>query len=135
MDESNHPVAGAAASFIWNDLSPTGTSRDSTTSDNAGNFKLENKTGKGLSISVSKDGFYTPPSERIVSFEYAYPPDQAFKPDSNNPIIFHLRKKGIGADLISSQYGVADDFAFSVGEALPPQTLIFCTERPALTAN
>ena len=114
VDESNVAVADAAASFTWNDLSPTGTSRDSTTSDGNGFFRLENKTGKGLWVTVSKDGYYTPPSERIMSFEYAYPPGGAFKPDSGNPVIFRLRKKGVGVDLITSQYGMSPDFQIHI---------------------
>jgi len=103
VDQSNEPVAGATANFTWNDLSPTGTSRDSTTSDGDGLFRLENRMGKGLSVSVSKEGYYTPTSEKIMSFEYAYPLGQAFKPDAGNPVVFHLRKKGHGEALIHGE--------------------------------
>jgi len=31
-----------------------------------------------------------------------------FTPDAANPVLFHMRKRGPGADLITSQYGVKD---------------------------
>src|SRR5206468_3880099 len=68
------------------------------------------QTGKRISITVSKEGFYTPPSERLRSYEYANPGDGLFTPDPANPVVFHLRKKGAGADLITSQYGVKSYF-------------------------
>lgn len=114
VDENSNPVADAAASFEWNDLSLAGTSRDTATSDADGYFSLLNRTGKVLSVTVSKNGYYTIPSERLRTFEYAYPPSGAFNPDANNPIIFHLRKKGVGVHLITSQYGMSPDFKVSV---------------------
>jgi len=53
-----------------------------------------------MSVTVSKDGYYTYPSERLSSYEYANPADGLFTPDSGNPVVFHLRKKGMGSDLI-----------------------------------
>ena len=40
------------------------------------------------------------------TYEYANPADGLFTPDPNSPVVFHLRRKGIGANLITSQYGV-----------------------------
>jgi hypothetical protein len=54
-----------------------------------------------MTVSIGKDGYYG----TSASFEYAVPP--TFKPDPNNPVVFHLRKKGVGANLILSQNGMS----------------------------
>jgi hypothetical protein len=114
VDESNEPVAGATVSFEWNDLSPTGTSRDSTTSDSNGSFSLTNRRGKRLYVDVGKEGYYSSGNARGAAFEYANPADGLFTPDPGNPVVFHLLKKGIGADLITSQYGMKPYFGVTV---------------------
>ena len=103
IDQSNSPVADASIHFVWTDLSVTGTSEADTKSDGNGFFSLTDKHGKRLSVSIDKSGYYG----ARASFEYANPADGLFKPDPNNPYIFHLRKKGPGADLIMSQNGMS----------------------------
>ena len=49
-----------------------------------------------------------------MSFEFANPADGLFTPDANNPVVFHLRKKGSGTDLVTSQYGVKSYFGVTV---------------------
>ena len=110
MDENNQPVQGATVDFSWTDLSPDGTSEYHTTSDAAGLFSMVNQTGKRLSATASKLGYYSAADARLASFEYANPADGLFTPDPNNPVVFHLRKKGVGADLVTSQYGVKNYF-------------------------
>ncbi|MDB6017356.1 MAG: hypothetical protein JWR19_1845 [Pedosphaera sp.] len=114
VDERDQPIANASAHFKWTDLSENGTSEADAQSDSSGFFSLLNRTGKRMSVTVSKAGFYTTPSENLSSFEYANPADGLFTPDSNNPIVFHLRKKGAGADLITSQNGIKNYFGVSV---------------------
>jgi len=114
VDESNNVVAGANVHFVWNDLSPTGTSEADSKSDENGFFRLENKTGKGMSVKVAKEGYYGT-SSSWQSFEYANPYNGLFKPDSMNPVVFHLRKKGIGVDLITSNNGIDTNL-----HAVPP---------------
>lgn len=99
LDENDEPVAGAHIDFVWNDLSPEGTSRATTASDQAGLFSLLNKTGKALSVTARKDGYYSARDARHASFEYAYP-EWKFIPDPNRPVIFHLRKKGEAEPLV-----------------------------------
>ena len=110
VDENNVPVANANAHFQWTDLSPTGTSQADAKSDSKGFFSLVGRTGKYMTVTVNKDGYYTYPLERLRGFEYASPYDGLFTPDAGNPVVFHLRKKGVGVDLITH------DFAFSVGQ-------------------
>ncbi|MDE3100300.1 MAG: carboxypeptidase regulatory-like domain-containing protein [Verrucomicrobiota bacterium] len=100
LDESNNPVTGASVHFMWNDLSATGTSEADTESDRNGFFSLTGKKGKRLYVTVAKNGYYTSSDSRGRAFEYANPFDGRFTPDPNNPVIFHLRKEGVGAELV-----------------------------------
>jgi hypothetical protein len=101
IDENETPVAGAKARFVWNDLSIEGTSTAQTISDADGLFSLLDRKGKGLTVTVTKDGYYTFHDSDRPSFEYANPYDALFVPDSNNPVVFHLRKKGTGEPLLT----------------------------------
>ena len=114
VDESNQPVAAANVHFSWNDLSEKGTSEADTKSDANGLFSLEGKKGKRLCLWASKEGYYAAADARVPCYEYANPADGLFTPDANNPILLHLRKKGAGVDLITSQYGMSPDFPISV---------------------
>jgi hypothetical protein len=100
VDENDQPVAGATAYFVWNDLSPEGTSRATTTSDAAGLFSLLNKTGKAMSVTASKHGYYSPRAENLRSYEYANPYNGLFTPNPTQPVVFHLRKKGVAEPLL-----------------------------------
>lgn len=106
VDENGAPVPNASINFTWNDLSPQGTSHADTTSDENGLFSLTNRQGKRLSVTASKPGYYSGGDARAASFEYANPADGLFTPDAASPVVFHLRKKGPGADLVTSQSGV-----------------------------
>lgn len=98
VDEGNNAVAGASVHFIWNDLSEKGTSEADTRSDESGLFSLTGKKGKAMTVYVSKDGYYEyVPSG--LAFNYAGE-NQNFVPDAGNPVVFRLRKRGEGADLI-----------------------------------
>ncbi len=95
VDESDHSVPGAVAHFKWTDLSENGTSESSTESDSAGLFSLLGRKGKRMSVTVAKDGYYTPLSERMSSYEYANPAEGLFWPDlcqSNWSSIFSERR-------------------------------------------
>ncbi|MDE3100298.1 MAG: carboxypeptidase regulatory-like domain-containing protein [Verrucomicrobiota bacterium] len=102
LDESNNPVADAKVRFQWTDLSSTGTSQADAKSDGEGFFSLTGRHGKFLAVLVGKGGYYSGRSSS-GGFEYANPGSQFFfTPDQHRPIIFHLRKKGIGVGLIVS---------------------------------
>jgi hypothetical protein len=101
VDESNNPVAGAGIQFTWNQ-SPTeiitgGDDTKTTSSDTDGLFALHGVHGPGLSVQVSKRGYY---ALRDNPWAFSYSISGHFSPDPLNPIIFHLRKKGQGEPLI-----------------------------------
>lgn len=107
LEENGAPVPGAVVDFKWNDLSAEGSSATQTTSDADGSFSLLNKTGKRLYVQMHKDGYYTS-RQGGIAFEYANPADGLFTPEANKPVVFRLRRKGPGADLLTSQFGMKD---------------------------
>ncbi len=100
IDQNEQSVANADVHFVWTDLSQNGTSEVDSKSDVRGDFSLTDKTGKRLSVTVSKDGYYTPKTEASSSFEYANPSGGLFVRNMANPVFFHLYKKGRPEDLI-----------------------------------
>lgn len=99
VDEKNEPVEGATVKFSKSDLSSEGTTQLKTQSDAKGVFSLTGVIGRGLGITVEKAGYYTSKQNRY-GFEYAAFSDNDFyQPDSDNPVIFRLRKKQ-AADLL-----------------------------------
>ena len=129
VDEANGPVEGAAINFGWTDTSFDGYSRASTIRDSNGFFTLEGRTGKHLSVNVSKGGYYISKSNR-TSFFYAGE-NENFVPDLNSPIVFVLRKKGNGVDLVTSQNGVRQDLALRLARDGNPTTLSFFEKKPS----
>ena len=98
LDDSNTPVEDANIHFSLNDLSEKGTSKFDIKSDANGFFSLTDRRGKYLYVTIGKSGYYD--SHQSGGYEYANPADGLFTPDPNRPVVFHLRKKGEGADLI-----------------------------------
>jgi hypothetical protein len=129
IDESNNPVADANAHFNWTDLSEKGTSSADAKSDGNGFFSLTDRKGKRMSVTVSKDGYYTYPSEKLSSYEYANPADGLFTPNQNNPVVFHLRKKGAGVDLISSKSNLSPDLAVHIPRDGTPTWIDFMQKK------
>lgn len=113
VDENNQPVAGASVDYTWSTLSPTGTLKKHDESDGSGLFSIH-ETGSGINMTVSKEGYYTNPNEKLRNYEYANHGNGVFIPDTANPVVFHLRKKGAGADLITSQSGISPDFPIHI---------------------
>ena len=97
VDENTNRIAGADVHFIWTDLSTTGTSERNATSDLEGGFRLQNVTGKTLTVQVSKAGYYAY-KNYPVGFFYAGE-NENFVSDINAPVVFKLRKKGKGEPL------------------------------------
>lgn len=107
VDENELPIAGAKAWFQWSDLSSEGASEAEVTSDGDGFFSLVDKRGNGVSVRVTKTGYHTPQQGNRFRFENARFWDANYhEPDLDNPVLFHLRKKGEAQPLI-------------VGEATP----------------
>jgi hypothetical protein len=102
IDESNNVVSDANVDYSCNDTSPTGTSYYHMTSDANGFFSFKGIQGKLLEVDVSKEGYYSyDPHGQF--FNYAGE-NQNFVPDAGNPVVFRLRKKGEGADLIKADF-------------------------------
>lgn len=96
VDESNQPLTGVNVHFSLNG----GLLVKDLLSDANGYFYISDLVGKLLVIDVSKAGYYTSKSNQI-SFDYT-----SYRPNPLQPEIFHLRKKGEGADLISAVLNV-----------------------------
>jgi hypothetical protein len=89
--------------FSWIETPAKSGERSITKSTDAnGLFSLEGEHGPGLDISISKSGYYTSHKDK-TGFNYALGPD-IISPDPLNPVIFHLQKKGQGAELIQKDF-------------------------------
>jgi hypothetical protein len=111
VDENNQPVSGATAKFSKVDLSAEGSTQLETESDANGLFSLQGVTGRGLGVTVEKSGYYSSKMNRY-GFDYASFWDESFyQSDSNNPVVFHLHKKGEAEPLLFRQtlYGLKPD--------------------------
>lgn len=105
VDENSNVVAGAKVGFHWVEIPTEEGNRTSTTeSDAEGLFSLHDARGPSLMISVSKEGYYAT-HRGEWGFHYALGPD-ILSPDPQNPVIFNLRKKGQGVELITSDNGM-----------------------------
>lgn len=93
VDQDDQPLAGVSVEFSWTDLSAKGTSQAATTSDSAGRFELLGRTGKSLSVKVTKEGYYPYRDFSWNSYEYGSPFGRHF-PDKNAPVLFRLKKQG-----------------------------------------
>lgn len=101
VDDSELPVPGANIWFQWSDLSPEGASEEETVSDANGLFMLTGKQGNGLSLRITKRGYYTPQRGNQFRFENARFWDANYhEPNPDNPVFFHLQKKGEAEPLI-----------------------------------
>lgn len=114
VDENNQPVASASVDYTWSTVeAERGTLTKHDETDTSGLFAIH-ETGSGIGITVSKDGYYTTPSERLRNYEYANHGNGVFTPNPKNPVIFHLRRKGAGVLLLTSQHGMSPDFPINI---------------------
>jgi hypothetical protein len=102
VDEDGNPVQGAKLKIIGTDDSPSGNFYRMLISDSYGSVSLRGVHGNGFDVQLSKEGYYTPEEGNRSSFEYAefFDPDY-YVPDPKNPVIFHLRKIGKPATLLT----------------------------------
>ncbi len=117
VDENNKPVSNANAFVSWETPDGFGGKEESMSgfgtkifrkekiilSDANGLFSLTGQRGGRIQVNVQKDGYYSVESDkRIPLFEFGDPSSaDYYEPDPNNPVVFHLRKKGAGAKLFS----------------------------------
>ncbi len=108
VDENTNPVAGANVTFKWTETpSEDGNRTANAQSDAEGLFSLNGQHGPSLEVFVSKEGYYASQrGQKGVSYLHG-----DFSPDPQNPVIFNLRKKGVGENLIGvkQNYRVARD--------------------------
>jgi len=103
VDENEQPVPRATIVAQWSDLSPKGATDETCLSDDRGFFSITAKTGRGITIRVSKEGYYTPKQQQI-SFDYAaFWEANYHRPDAHSPVVFHLRKKNQSEVLSSGE--------------------------------
>jgi hypothetical protein len=113
LDQDENPVAEASIEFSWNKVNATNNEMESgtagTSTDDKGLFSLENQKGGQLMVKVTKAGYYNLAGNPCC-FEYAQPyAGNFYVPDPNNPVVFHLKKRGVGVALITSQNGMRSD--------------------------
>jgi len=103
IDENSNPVAGVSVQFRWATQTEDVAATTATTeSDTDGLFSLQGKRGRSLTVSVSKEGYYNSRKDK-TGFLYALGLD-IYSPSLLNPVIFHLRKKGKGKSLITTDF-------------------------------
>jgi hypothetical protein len=106
VDENAQPVSGVGIAFGCSQHLTEQYFETSTISGYDGLFSISGLTGSTLSVRVGKNGYYAIKSNP-TRFDYMNILNTgSFQPNHNNPVIFHLRKKGIGVDLISATLNV-----------------------------
>jgi hypothetical protein len=121
VDEKEQPVQGVKFDIAGTDLSPSGNFYRTLFSDADGNVSMKGLRGKMFGVRVSKEGYYTSQTNR-TGFEYAsFSDPYYYQPDPNNPVIFHLRKKGEPASVVSSEGEFVMTFGVPWAVPLPQQ--------------
>lgn len=134
LDESNAPVSGARIRFSWTDLTADEHRRMSATeSDGVGLFSLRHAQGASLTVWVSKDGYYAAGGGQ-KGFSYALTGAKFF-PDPQNPVVFFLRKKGQGVELITSANGVRQNLGIRVPKDGAPVRVDFFQKQATSTGQ
>jgi len=134
VDENSNAVAGVNIHFRWIEK-PTedGERTADTQSDSEGLFSLRGKRGASLTVWFSKEGYYS--SHRgQKSFNYALGPD-IISPDSLNPIILLLHKKGQGVELLTSQNGIRPNLAIRIPKDNTPVRVDFFQKQASSTGQ
>jgi len=102
LDENNQPVEGATANFNWSDAEGEGKQKSAITDQN-GRFSLTGEQGKRLQVRIEHPRFYSS-TNNPISFEYADSSDRHFhRPNSEMPVIFHLKRKGRAEPLVRTE--------------------------------
>jgi len=143
LDEQNQPVQEVVIDMIWTDLSAQGNSQERCFSDGNGKFALLNRRGKTLCMRLSRTGYYVAGGGQNC-YEYASPWEgNRFYPDSNNPVIFRLKKAGKIEPLIGysvslpvSNESRPTDYDLLTGKWIEPGSIQFeCQIGPEAAAQ
>jgi hypothetical protein len=130
LDQFGQPVAEVEVELNWTTvIGPIPDPKKTILTDSNGRFAVTDIQGKGITVSVSKDG-YESESDWIQSFEYAAFFQNDFHiPDRNNPVIFHLHKL-MGAEPMY-QFEMSKEIAFDG----PPVALDVATGKVVASGN
>jgi uncharacterized repeat protein (TIGR03803 family) len=136
VDEKSNAVSNAGVSFRWSDLTARGFENSSTAqSDSNGLFSLTGKQGGSLTVSVGKNGYYTFDRWGKTFFYSKMDAGRKHIPDPLNPVIFYLRKKGQGVELIASENGMRPDVWVRVPKDGTPVRVDFFQKQPSVTGQ
>ncbi len=92
VDENGVPLSGANVYFGCI-IYPENHFATNVLTDAQGMFSFGSVMGAILNVQVSKTGYEEVQGTNQNRFTYYSPTGGGFTPDSNNPVIFHLRKK------------------------------------------
>jgi len=124
IDENSNAVASANIHFRWFEIpAKEGERTLDTQSDPQGLFSLQAKRGPSLTVSFSKEGYYSSGNAQ-KGFNFALGPD-IISPDPQNPVVFTLRKKGQGVELLTSENGIRPSLAIRVPKDSTPVRVDF----------
>jgi hypothetical protein len=113
VDENGKAIAGANVRFHWASLTEDeGVNSSTTESDANGLFFLRDKLGPSLTVWVTKEGYFAF-REGQQAFSYALT-DNRHAPNPQDPVIFRLRKKGQGEELVTSAFGSRHNFPVQI---------------------
>lgn len=79
--------------------------------DANGLFELTGAVGRNLAVDIHKPGYYFSRRQNNTIFGCS-PEEGNFQADRASPVIFRLRKKGPGVELVTSQFGMSPHFGF-----------------------
>lgn len=134
VDENTNLVAGASVTFKWVETpSEEGNRTSQTHSDAEGLFSLQNAKGPDLTVLVSKNGYYTSRSTPD-SFRYSLG-NEKFHANPQNPVIFSLRKKGQGVELITSENGMRPNVWVRIPKDNTPVRVDLLEKKPSATGQ
>jgi hypothetical protein len=104
VDENNQPVEGANAEMIWSTFQPEASFKTNKLTRADGLFSLQDVSGGQLEVNISKPGCYSLKKGNENFFNYITLPGYVpFHPDRAQPVVFHLKRKGGGVELITSR--------------------------------
>jgi len=133
IDENTNPVAGANITFHWMETpSENGSRSMNVKSDAEGLFSLIGAAGPTLSVSISKNGYYT---SRSTPDSFRYDGGNPFQASSIEPVAFYLRKKKQGVELITSDNGMRPDVWVRLSKSSIPVRVDFLQKQPSSTGQ
>jgi len=135
VDENSNALAGAKVTFQWTEIPAEDGNRSTTTeSDAEGLFSLQSQRGPSLEVWVAKEGYYAPHRGQW-GFKYGPFGNPDFSPDPQNPVIFRLRKKGQGVELITSENGIRTSLAVRVPKDNTPVRVDFFQKKASASGQ